>query len=88
MITDEKDKKVNYNNYLTKVWHKNDVLTKYSPHFTRHTFISRAVKLELNQEVLKAVVGHSSSDVTSNVYTHVDNEQILDFIDKFNYEKR
>lgn len=84
LITDEKGKKVKYNNYLTE-WHKNDVLTKYSPHYTRHTFISRAVKLELNQQVLKAIVGHSSSDVTSSVYTHIDDEQLLQFIDLFNY---
>lgn len=85
LITDEKGKKVDYKNYLTKVWHKNEILTKYSPHYTRHTFISRAVKLELNQQVLKAIVGHSSSDVTSSVYTHIDDEQIISFIGSFEY---
>ena len=83
LVTDEKGKKVKYNNYLTKVWHKN--MDGYVIHQTRHTFISRAVKLELNQQVLKAIVGHSSSDVTSSVYTHIDDEQILEFIDKFSY---
>lgn len=83
LVTDEKGKKVKYNNYLTKVWHKN--MDGYVIHQTRHSFISRAVKLELNQQVLKAIVGHSSSDVTSSVYTHIDDEQILEFIDKFSY---
>lgn len=81
-------KKIKYNDYYRNVWNQNPVLIPYTPHFTRHTMISRAVKLELNQEVLKAVVGHSSSDVTSSVYTHVDSDQLIDFIDKFNYEKR
>lgn len=83
LVTDEKGKKVKYNNYLTKVWHKN--MDGYVIHQTRHSFISRAVKLELNQQVLKAIVGHSSSDVTSSVYTHIDDEQLRDFIDKFNF---
>lgn len=85
LVTDEKGKKVNYNNYLTKVWHKDATLTKYSPHYTRHTWISRAVKLELNQVIIKAIVGHSSSDVTSGVYTHIDDEQLLQTIDAFSY---
>ena len=85
LVTDEKGKKINYNNYLTKVWHKDATLTKYSPHYTRHTWISRAVKLELNQVIIKAIVGHSSSDVTSGVYTHIDDEQLLQTIDAFSY---
>lgn len=85
LITNTSGKKIQYTNYLDRTWHSNNVLTKYSPHYTRHTFVSRAVKLELNQEVLKAIVGHTSDNVTSNVYTHIDEEQLLDFIDKFNY---
>jgi integrase len=85
LISNTEGKKVIYSNYLTRDWNTDEVLKTYSPHFTRHTFISRAVKLELNQQVLKAVVGHSSNDVTSSVYTHIDDEQLLDFIDSFNY---
>lgn len=84
LITDEKGRKVQYNDYLTKVWHKNEILTNYSPHYTRHTFISRAVKLKLDRGLLQKIVGHSSQDVTAH-YTHLDNEQLLDFIDDFSY---
>lgn len=84
LITGEKGRKLQYNTYLEKVWHKNEILTKYSPHYTRHTFVSRSVKLELNREVMKAAIGHSSTEAT-DIYTHVDVDSLVDFIDKFNY---
>ena len=82
-LISNKGRKVIYSNYLN-VWKENSVLKKYSPHYTRHTFISRAVKLELNREVMKAAIGHASTEVT-DIYTHIDNDQLLDFIDLFGY---
>lgn len=82
LVTDEKGKKVKYNNYLTKVWHKN--MDGYVIHQTRHSFISRAVKLGLDRSVLQKIVGHSNKDST-DIYTHVDTESLLQFIDSFNY---
>lgn len=85
LISAVKGGKKHYVDYLTKEWHENDILTKYTTHQCRHTFISRCDKLELNFSVLQKVVGHSSSSVTTSVYTHIDNEQLIEFIDKFYY---
>jgi integrase len=83
LLTNGKGRKITYINYL-KEWHTNEVRTKYTPHYTRHTFVSRAIKLNLDRSILQKVVGHANQDVTA-LYTHLDNEQLLDFIDGFNY---
>lgn len=83
LITNEKGGKIQYSNYL-KEWHTDEVRTKYTPHYTRHTFISRAVKLKLDRGLLQKIVGHSNSDITAH-YTHLDTEQLVEFIDLFNY---
>lgn len=83
LLTDEKGKQITYDNYLKK-WHEDEIRTKYTPHFTRHTFISRAVKLKLDRGLLQKIVGHANQDVTAH-YTHLDNEQLVEWIDGFNY---
>lgn len=46
--------------------------TELTPHYTRHTFISMAKSREvnMNEYVLKLIVGHDIGDVTEHVYTH------------------
>lgn len=44
--------------------------TKYSPHCTRHTFITKAKSVGMNEFILKRIVGHKITDLTENVYTH------------------
>lgn len=83
LLTNGKGRKIQYNNYL-KEWHTDEVRTQYTPHYTRHTFVSRAIKLNLDRSVLQKIVGHANQDVTAH-YTHLDNEQLLNFIDSFNY---
>jgi len=83
LLTNGKGRKIQYNNYL-KEWHTDEIRTQYTPHYTRHTFVSRAIKLNLDRSVLQKIVGHANQDTTS-LYTHLDTEQLVDFIDKFNY---
>ena len=42
------------------------------------------VKLKLDRGLLQKIVGHSNSDITAH-YTHLDTEQLVEFIDLFNY---
>ena len=46
--------------------------TELTPHYTRHTFISIAKSREvnMNEYILKLIVGHDIGDVTEHVYTH------------------
>ena len=85
LITDKNNKKIKYDDYLTNYWHGNKILTRYTPHYTRHTFVSRSVKLGLDRGVLQRVIGHSNKDAT-DIYTHLDLDQLRDFIDDFYYD--
>ena len=83
LLSTEKGRKIQYSSYILK-WHEDKTLTKYTPHYCRHTFISRAVKLKLDRGLLQKMVGHSNQDITAH-YTHLDVEQLVEFIDSFNY---
>lgn len=55
-------------------------------HETRHTFISQADRLDINKITLKRIVGHSSKkDVTDDIYTHKNKEDLIKAIDLFDY---
>ena len=45
---------------------------QFTPHCTRHTFITKAKKAGMNEFILKIIVGHKITDLTENVYTHRD----------------
>lgn len=60
----------------------------YTPHCTRHTFVTAAKICGMNDHIIKKIVGHSEKqDVTENVYTHRSIDVILEDFKKFNYEK-
>ena len=42
----------------------------HNPHETRHTFITQAKYCNVNEYILKKIIGHEISDITESVYTH------------------
>ena len=46
--------------------------TEITPHYTRHTFITKAKSrgVNMNEYILKLIVGHEIGDLTEHVYTH------------------
>lgn len=54
-------------------------------HDTRHTFISRAKECNMDELCVKRIVGHTTSDVTSKVYTHIAPETLQKEIEKLCY---
>ena len=48
----------------------------HRPHDTRHTFITMAKSANMNEYILKLIVGHAIEDVTEKVYTHRTMEQL------------
>lgn len=52
-------------------------IAKKTPHATRHTYATRAVKEGLAPEILQKVLGHADYATTANVYTHIDAETIV-----------
>ena len=42
----------------------------HKPHDTRHTFITKAKAVDMNEYVLKLIVCHAINDITEDTYTH------------------
>lgn len=55
-----------------------------TPHYTRHTFITMAksIDVNMNEYILKLIVGHEIGDLTERVYTHREIEQLKAEIEK------
>lgn len=48
----------------------------HRPHETRHTFITKAKSCNMDEYILKLIVGHAIDDITEKVYTHRTIEQL------------
>ena len=53
---------------------------KKTPHATRHTYTTRAVKEGLAPEMLQKILGHANYSTTANIYTHIDAETLVDAV--------
>ena len=47
-----------------------------TPHVCRHTYCSNMAKSGISPKTLQYLMGHSDIDVTLNVYTHIDIEDV------------
>lgn len=66
---------LSYDQYLSRFNNVIEALrlrTEITPHYTRHTFISRAKssRVKMDEYILKLIVGHEVGDLTEHVYTH------------------
>lgn len=57
-----------FNKVMTQLNFRKEI----TPHYTRHTFITRAKsrRVNMNDYILKLIVGHEIGDLTEHVYTH------------------
>lgn len=53
-------------------------LPKITPHICRHTYCSNMIKAGVNPKVVQYLMGHSSSEITLNIYTHVHLEDVIE----------
>ena len=67
---------MSYKTYYTKYWESE----KHKPHDTRHTCISLMVAADVDEKIIKKIVGHRGDGVTQTVYTHYDFRILLDAI--------
>lgn len=49
-------------------------------HDARHTFITLASNYGLSESVVKKIVGHQTSNITADIYTHKSQKQLLDAV--------
>lgn len=61
---------------------KKELNFECTPHSGRHTFASLANEYELNEFLVKKIMGHSSRDLTKDVYTHVETERLIIEVNK------
>lgn len=54
----------------------------HRPHETRHTFITKAKACDVDEYILKLIVGHAIDDITEKVYTHRTIDQLRAEMDK------
>ena len=57
-------------------------IPKKTPHATRHTYISVAVRAGMKPEYLQKVVGHSDYSTTANEYNHVDQKTLIKAVEQ------
>ena len=55
-------------------------IERKTPHTTRHTYASRAVKEGLPPEMLQKILGHADYSTTANIYTHIDAQTLVDAV--------
>lgn len=67
---------VNFNNEFINLMQKLNIQNK-TPHCCRHTYATILGSKIDNKDYIKRVLGHSSYDFTSKVYTHPDHEEII-----------
>nr|DAH52071.1 MAG TPA: Integrase [Caudoviricetes sp.] len=52
-------------------------IKRKTPHATRHTYATRAVKEGLPPEFLQKIIGHADYSTTANIYTHLDPDTLV-----------
>lgn len=57
-------------------------MTEYTPHCTRHTFISLLTEAGVDERIIQQIVGHKGKNVTQAVYTHIDMAAKLNAVNK------
>lgn len=78
---------LSYDQYLSrfnKVMSLLNFRKEITPHYTRHTFITKAKsrKVNMNDNILKLIVGHDIGDLTEHVYTHREIEDLKEEMNK------
>ena len=70
-----------FNHYFDSFM-KNYGLNGFTIHSGRHTFATLCNEYELNEYLIKKIMGHSCKDLTKDVYTHATNERLINEINK------
>ena len=77
--------KITYNLFriaLSRIVRDLKLNIEHRPHDGRTHFITQAKKYNVNEYVIKHLVGHAISDLTERVYTHRDLEWLSNEIEK------
>lgn len=82
-ITTIEGQKFGYENFRKRYWVPllEKLNLKHTVHETRHTLISQLVMLNVNQTIIKTIVGHKSiTNLTEKVYTHIEMSELIEAV--------
>ena len=84
LISTPDGKHFEYRNYYDSYWKTMmDVLNfKHTPHSTRYTCISFMTIAKIDERFIQKIVGHKGQNVTRQVYTHLEIQELIEAIDK------
>ena len=74
-----------YRNYYDTYWKpllKNFDMDSHRCHDTRHTCISMMTAAKVDERFIQKIVGHKGQNVTTQVYTHLEIQELINEIDK------
>jgi site-specific recombinase XerD len=54
-----------------------------TPHTLRHTFATRCIECGMNPKTLQIILGHSTINITMNLYCHVTEDTLISEMSKF-----
>lgn len=68
-----------YSSFLGKF---KEILPDYTPHDTRHTFITMMTEAKVDERIIKSIVGHSRGRNVTELYTHITLEAKLEAVNR------
>ena len=69
-------------NVIAKMAADGFYIEKFGPHTLRHTFATRAIENDMPPKTLQKILGHSSLQMTMNLYCHVSDDKLFDEMKK------
>ena len=85
LISTPDGKHFEYRNYYDSYWKpliKSLNLGTHRPHDTRHTCVSFLTAAKVDERFIQKIVGHKGQNVTQQVYTHLEIQELIAEIDK------
>ncbi len=84
LICTPENKPFTYRNYYDSYWKPllKELNMKHKPHDTRHTFITLLTAAKVDERFIQKLAGHKGQNVTRNVYTHLEIQELIKEIDK------
>lgn len=84
LLSTSEGNRFEYRNYYDSYWKPMmEILNlKHRPHDTRHTCVSLLTAAKVDERFIQKIVGHKGQNVTQQVYTHLEIEDLIVAIDK------
>ena len=85
-LVTENRKPMDYQKMRQQIWERSKILqslpTKHLPHDGRHTCATMMDDAEVPLKIQQLILGHSSPNITNQVYTHKTIQQLIDAINR------